>query len=98
MLGTIVLVGLGLAVAYRYGAFGRRRPKPIAVQVRVALWAVAFGALGAGLGFFGPLLLAPEANQGPLLGIFVTGPLGLFAGLGWGLWRERRRASSQDAA
>jgi hypothetical protein len=26
-----------------------------------------------------------------LLGIFITGPIGLLAGLGWGLWRERGR-------
>jgi energy-converting hydrogenase Eha subunit B len=31
-------------------------------------------------GFFGPLVLAPEANQGPLLGIFITGPLGFILG------------------
>jgi hypothetical protein len=30
-------------------------------------------------GFIGPLLLAPSA-QGPLLGIFITGPLGFVAG------------------
>jgi len=24
----------------------------------------------------GPMLVAPEANQGPMLGIFITGPLG----------------------
>jgi hypothetical protein len=31
-------------------------------------------------GFLGPMILAPEANQGPLLGIFITGPLGLVVG------------------
>ncbi len=42
-------------------------------------------------GFFGPMILAPGANQGPLLGIFFTGPLGFALGLVWGLWREFRR-------
>lgn len=44
-----------------------------------------FGAIGFTAGFFGPILLAPEANQGPLLGIFVTGPLGFVFGamVGW---------------
>jgi hypothetical protein len=45
-------------------------------------------------GFLGPLLLTPESNQGPLLGIFVTGPLGLVlgavAGVLWGLGRRTR--------
>jgi hypothetical protein len=38
------------------------------------------GAVGFAGGFFGPILLTPEANQGPLLGIFITGPLGFIAG------------------
>ncbi|HET9951482.1 MAG TPA: hypothetical protein VFS09_06765 [Candidatus Eisenbacteria bacterium] len=43
------------------------------------------GGIGFILGFFGPIVLKPDANQGPLLGIFVTGPLGfvLGSGLGW---------------
>ena len=51
---------------------------------RIACYAVAggllCGAVGFVGGFFGPLVLAPEANQGPLLGIFITGPLGVLVG------------------
>lgn len=36
-------------------------------------------------GFFGPLIFTPEANQGPLLGMFFTGPLGFVAGGLFGL-------------
>ena len=36
-------------------------------------------------GFIGPILLAPDANQGPLLGIFITGPLGCVAGTAGGV-------------
>jgi hypothetical protein len=42
--------------------------------------AVIAGAIGFSLGFFGPLLLAPDANQGPLLGLFITGPAGFVLG------------------
>ena len=28
----------------------------------------------------GPMVFAPDANQGPLLGIFITGPLGTLLG------------------
>lgn len=45
-----------------------------------AIGAVALGGIGFLGGFFGPILLAPEANQGPLLGIFITGPLGFLLG------------------
>jgi len=32
-------------------------------------------------GFLGPIIFTPESNQGPLLGIFVTGPLGFILGI-----------------
>ena len=42
------------------------------------------------LGYVGPILLFPGANQGPLLGIFITGPLGLIAGvIYWAFKKER---------
>ena len=42
--------------------------------------ALLLGGIGFALGFFGPVLIAPEANQGPLVGIFITGPLGAIVG------------------
>lgn len=46
---------------------------------------VVLGGIGFAAGFIGPIILTPEANQGPLLGIFITGPLGFCLGvaLGW---------------
>jgi hypothetical protein len=44
------------------------------------LGALIVGGIGFVGGFFGPLVLAPDANQGPLLGIFITGPLGAILG------------------
>jgi energy-converting hydrogenase Eha subunit B len=61
--------------------------------VHGVLGAVLLGGLGFIGGFFGPMIFAPEANQGPLLGIFITGPLGFVLGgligaiVGW--WRNR---------
>lgn len=42
--------------------------------------ALIIGATGFIVGFFGPMIFAPESNQGPLLGLFITGPLGFVAG------------------
>lgn len=42
-------------------------------------------------GFIGPIILMPEANQGPLLGILLTGPLGWILGTIFGVTREKRR-------
>ena len=49
------------------------------VIVTMLLGAVLLGAVGFNAGFFGPLILT-DANQGPLLGLFITGPLGFMVG------------------
>jgi hypothetical protein len=60
----------------------------------VLLGAFVVGGLGFSTGFFGPLLFAPSgsANAGPLLGIFITGPLGIVLGAVGGAvhWYARR--------
>jgi hypothetical protein len=76
-----------LVVVVRHGPFrhrwwGGETPAGFALTV---------GGLALAAGFFGPILLAPEANQGPLLGLFITGPAGLVLGLAWGAWRAKRR-------
>jgi hypothetical protein len=46
----------------------------------IVLGALLLGGIGFSAGFFGPIAFAPEANQGPLLGIFITGPIGFVLG------------------
>jgi hypothetical protein len=55
--------------------------------------ALILGGIGFVGGFFGPLLFAPDANQGPLIGMFVTGPLGFVVGGIAGVlrWQATRR-------
>lgn len=43
-------------------------------------WALVLGIVGFACGFFGPIALAPDANQGPLLGILISGPGGALLG------------------
>jgi hypothetical protein len=50
------------------------------VRSSPGFWALAMGAAGGAAGFFGPIILNPEANQGPMLGLFITGPGGALAG------------------
>lgn len=59
---------------------------------RVLMFALITGAVGFSAGFFGPMLLAPDANQGPLLGILITGPLGMILGGLVGLADAHRRS------
>ena len=48
--------------------------------MKVLRWTVVVGVAGFLAGFIGPMLLAPNANQGPLLGILITGPTGALLG------------------
>lgn len=43
-------------------------------------WVLILGATGFVAGFLGPMIFAPEANQGPLVGIFISGPGGVALG------------------
>ena len=61
------------------------------VAVMSGLGAVILGGLGFVLGFFGPMILAPQANQGPLLGLFITGPAGVVIGAIAGAVYAKRR-------
>ena len=59
-------------------------------------WGAIIGAIGLLGGFVGPVIFTPDANQGPLLGILITGPIGFLVGMVVGLAmallpsRERR--------
>jgi hypothetical protein len=59
----------------------------------IALGAIIVGAAGFVAGIVGPIIFMPDANQGPLLGIFITGPLGfLIGGIGGFVhWRRRSK-------
>jgi hypothetical protein len=85
----LIILALVLVALVRYGAFGEvwRTRFTRAIRPALVLGGIAFAA-----GFFGPMIFVPGANQGPLLGIFITGPAGFLAGLLWGVGRELFRA------
>src|SRR5688572_11451158 len=60
---------------------------PLRVAKLMLKWALIVGGIGFALGFCGPIVLSPQSNQGPLLGIFITGPIGFAAGAIIGLIR-----------
>jgi hypothetical protein len=84
-----------VAVILRYGAFGDRWRGIVGRAIRPALMV---GGMGFAAGFFGPMILKPDANQGPMLGIFITGPIGFVVGLIYGVVRERTRSGSSSPA
>ena len=54
--------------------------EPMRLLKFALLGAIILGGIGFVAGFVGPIIFTPEANQGPLLGIFITGPLGFIFG------------------
>ena len=49
------------------------------------------GSIGLVGGFIGPIIFTTESNLGPLLGLFITGPLGFIIGMVVGAiyWKVR---------
>jgi hypothetical protein len=76
-----------LALAIRNGPFRNRwwRGENVAGFALTVAWICFL------VGFVGPMIVMPSANQGPLLGIFYTGPIGLLVGIAWALWHAARR-------
>ena len=84
--GVALGSGALTVAAFCWWFAGRGHIAESRVRMKLAfLGGVLLGGTGFVLGFFGPLLLKPSANQGPLLGILVTSPLGFVGGAvgGW---------------
>jgi len=88
----IWIVAVALAASVGYFVWTRTRSRPALVASAIT-GAVITGAIGFSAGFLGPIIFMPHARQGPLLGIFFTGPLGFIVGaVGGGVrWALRER-------
>ncbi len=92
--GLLCAIGAGRFVWTRSASLGESTSIHAGAAAHAGLGALVVGGIGFVGGFFGPMILAPDANQGPLLGLFITGPLGAIAGAigGLVLWSVRRKA------
>jgi len=85
------------------GVLGALFTQPSGAGRNVARWCVGMAALVGVIsflaGFVGPILLKPDSPQGPLLGILITGPLGVVVGaiLGLVIGLARQGAHRADA-
>ena len=91
-IGNLVAFAVAIVVAQR--VWSRPEGPPDSVRAWAGAGAVTLGTIGFAGGFFGPMIFAPGANQGPMLGIFITGPagvvIGAIAGAFYGLRRRSR--------
>ena len=90
------IISLFCAVGAGWYVWKKLGSAPTGLISSALFGAVVLGAIGFCAGFFGPLIFAPGANQGPLLGIFFTGPLGFLLGGVGGVvyWLVKRKKSS----
>ena len=81
-LGSMICAVLAGRYVWRHTA-----AVPSGLVTCIVMGALVTGAIAFVGGFFGPMIFAPGANQGPLLGIFITGPLGFLLGaVGGGIY------------
>lgn len=74
------IVSFLCAIGVAYYTWQRVGSTPEGLISSILSFAIILGAIGFFAGFFGPIVFAPGANQGPLLGLFITGPLGFILG------------------
>ena len=97
---TFYIVVMSSAVAVFFGWIAARLHSTDSRKLMRA------GCLGGSLiggiaflgGFIGPMILMPQANQAPLLGILLTGPIGWLLGTIFGVTRERLRQTRRSAS
>lgn len=73
------VISLACAVAAGWFVWGRTASASDGAISTIMLGAVLLGGIGFTGGFFGPIIFS-SGNQGPLLGIFITGPAGFVLG------------------
>ena len=95
----IVIISMAAAMCWWFVLRGHIAESR-AVMGAGCLSGLVVGGVAFLAGFIGPILLTPEANQGPLLGIFFTGPLGFVVGTAGGVivakLRRRKEQSGGD--
>ena len=76
-----IIVGIVLGLLVFAILYLNSKSDSKSLSIHMISGGVTLGFTGFIIGFIGPLLIDSYANQGPLLGIFVTGPIGYLAGL-----------------
>ena len=88
---ALVAAGLTMALFCWWFALRGHMAESRVRMLYAVLGGVLLGGIAFALGFIGPIIVTPDASQGPLLGIIITGPFGFAAGSALGALYARRR-------
>jgi hypothetical protein len=91
VISLLIAISIGFFIWKKTGIISNGLPE------YVIMGGVIIGSIGFILGFLGPMIFSPTSNQGPLLGIFITGPIGFLIGLvvGGMYWQVRKKESKK---
>jgi hypothetical protein len=87
ILSVFVALIAGLFVVQKIESFSDE------LATSIVMGGIIVGSGSFLIGFIGPMLFIPSANLGPLLGIFITGPIGFLVGLVAGgiYWKVKKK-------
>jgi len=65
--------------------------------VAVTGGALILGGLFFTIGFLGPMVISKDTNQGPMIGLFIAGPLGVIMGaIGGYVYVSRQKVGAEN--
>jgi MFS family permease len=96
----IIFLSVALALLLGFAMWQKFQSDGHNLFTRVFQGAFFVGGVAFLAGIVGPIIFTPDANQGPMLGIFVTGPLGTIFGAigGFIYWFVMDRKSNTPTA
>lgn len=85
------LVALAVAAYVSHTVWNGTAEGSTSDAVMAGFGAAILGGLGLVAGFLGPMICAPDANRGPMPGLFITGSAGVVIGAIAGAVYAKRR-------
>ena len=96
---TAIWISVPVVILAGWSTWKSQGGDKIGALASIFTGAILVGGISFAAGFFGPMILAHGANQGPLLGILITGPIGIVVGAiaGFIYWLRGKKNSNNNS-